>query len=303
MARELLSFEEVLQDTLSGLGALLPKNKAGWQILSDKREGLAGAHHPVTIVPAGSEDPGYRIPVFDGEDVYGYYRATKDEKAAIQYFADLYQRALQQKSADDLQDLALLLCRDPLLFRRNTVAWLVRADDPAAKDRPKILFGDLALIVFVSLERFGVEGAVPIKESTKVRMPFCKEAKDLYPQAMDNRSDIDPMVIRDLSEEYAPLLGGGKIYQVTTMTGAHGASAILYASTRAFLEKHLGERYLVLPVGTDTCLALTAPGPVSVPALAEKICREEEIRGKIPPEKRLTHTAYCWEGDTLQPIH
>ncbi len=150
-------------------------------------------------------------------------RSTKDEEAAIRYFADLFAKAQAPKTNESIQDLALLLCRDPLLFRRNVVGWFVRKDDPAAKDRPSLVFGDLALIFFVSLERFGTPGAVPIRDATKSRMPFCPDAEALAELAADNRSDIDPMVIRDLSEEYQRFAEGSAVYQISTMMGEHGS--------------------------------------------------------------------------------
>lgn len=292
MKREIKPFEEVLQDTLSGISAMLPRNKEGWQVLCDTRPGVKKDRHPVTIASAGRKEEGYVIPVFCAEDVYDYYRSTKDEEAAIRYFADLFAKAQAPKTNESIQDLALLLCRDPLLFRRNVVGWFVRKDDPAAKDRPSLVFGDLALIFFVSLERFGTPGAVPIRDATKSRMPFCPDAEALAELAADNRSDIDPMVIRDLSEEYQRFAEGSTVYQISTMMGEHGCAAILYRSTQDFLQAHLGEEGVLLPVGTDTCLAVKVPGPVNFQTIKEEFLLNEEKAGKIPMNKRLSHTAY-----------
>lgn len=301
MNREQKSFEEVLQDTLSGIGALLPENRAGWQVFCDTREGTAKERHPITITAAGREDTGYVIPVFNAEDVYDYYRSTKDEEAAIRYFADLFAKSRTPKNAEALQDLALLLCRDPLLFRRNVVGWFVRKDDPSAGERPRLIFGDLALIFFVSLERFGTPGAVSIRDATKSRMPFCPDAKTLAVWAADNRSDIDPMVIRDLSGEYQELSKGAAVYQISTMMGEHGSCAILYRSTQDFLRKHLGEEGILLPVGTDTCLAVKVPGPVRFRTVREAFLLHEEREGKIPESRKLSHSAFRYQGGSLIP--
>ena len=123
MKREIKPFEEVLQDTLSGI------NKEGWQVLCDTRPGVKKDRHPVTIASAGRKEEGYVIPVFCAEDVYDYYRSTKDEEAAIRYFADLFAKAQAPKTNESIQDLCSFeetssagLCEKMILRQRTDPA-------------------------------------------------------------------------------------------------------------------------------------------------------------------------------------
>lgn len=298
----LKTFDEVMQEALSGLSEKLPKGGSGWQVLCDKREGWQGIRHPITIAQAGRKEEGYVVPVFDAEDVYDYYKETRDLDAALNYFADLYNKAVSPKTQSALQDLALLLCRDPLLLRRNLVGWFVRNEKDKTAGRLHRDFGSLSLIYFISLERFGVQGAVPITDATMSRIPFLPDEKALPRIAADNREDIDPMIIRDLSKEYQDVASGIRVFQVTTLFGERGSGAILYRGAQDFLKRELGEHYYVLPVSSSACLALTVPVPVSFSSIRQKLVETEIREGHIPAEKRLTDDAFSMESGFPVPL-
>ncbi len=299
--RELKSYREVENYTIADIGNHI-KDSKDYQIVSATVKGIEKDRHPIYITEMKGKQDQYTIPVMYVEDIYDYYQETKSLDGAVKYFAARFDDAKKVKSQQDLQDLAMLLCRDPLLYRRNVVAFFVRQDDPSLAQRDHINMGDLSLVYFISMERFGASGAVPVNENTKRVMPFAKSPEELLPMAIENREDIDPMVIRDYSKDYQHLAAGITVYQVTTKEKAHGSISILYKQTQDFLSEKMGEGYYVIPISTEYCLAVKLPAIADISQIAEKLCLEEEKNGGIPDAKKLTHSVYRVENGLIELI-